>query len=196
MEVTSMRFEHLEIPHQYRHYWTKYPEGYTILEALFSWIKQVNDLVDLTNQNIDYMEQFTSSFDKELSDEVQRTLKDWQESGFLNVVVNEAIEIETNRRLDLFENTFGLNVLNPPNGLEPATGDGVADDTQTLQAMLDYLHENGGGRLFVPKGTYKITSPLSLYSDITIEGTGSHSRFIKDNGNYFFQSRWDNRDRK
>lgn len=183
-----MRFEHLEIPHQYRHYWTKYPEGYTILEALFSWIKQVNDLVDLTNQNIDYMEQFTSSFDKELSDEVQRTLKDWQESGFLNVVVNEAIEIETNRRLDLFENTFGLNVLNPPNGLEPATGDGVADDTQTLQAMLDYLHENGGGRLFVPKGTYKITSPLSLYSDITIEGTGSHSRFIKDNGNYFFRA--------
>jgi hypothetical protein len=43
------KFDSLEIPHQWQHYWTKYPQGYTIIEALIDWVNQVNGMTDNVN---------------------------------------------------------------------------------------------------------------------------------------------------
>ena len=47
-----------------------------------------------------------------------------------------------------------------------ALGDGVHEDTQSIQAAINSLPE--GGRLFFPEGTY-LTLPLALKSHITLE---------------------------
>jgi pectate lyase-like protein/parallel beta helix pectate lyase-like protein len=59
------------------------------------------------------------------------------------------------------------NVKDPQFG---AVGNGVADDTMAINSALMYLNSQGGGTLFIPVGTYKITSVLTMYPNITILG--------------------------
>ena len=112
-----MKFNHLNVPEHWQHYWSRYPEGYTILEALISWVSQVDDMVD--NQNAlnetvkDYqvgLDDFIERFDSRLQEEVTKTLNEWQVSGFLDVVIDEALQTEMDNldtkvteRLNLFK---------------------------------------------------------------------------------------------
>ena len=50
-----------------------------------------------------------------------------------------------------------------------ASGNGTADDTQPIQKCINTLRDLHGGTLYFPPGTYKITSSLILYSNITIK---------------------------
>jgi hypothetical protein len=57
-----------------------------------------------------------------------------------------------------------------------AKGDGQADDTQAIQKTIDRASSNGGGEVFLPKGTYKTTAELVISSGgITLKGEGSGS---------------------
>ena len=51
-----------------------------------------------------------------------------------------------------------------------AKGDGVTDDTQSLQNALDYLNSIGGGTLFLPAGSYIISKN---YEALTLDNYGS-----------------------
>ncbi len=62
-----------------------------------------------------------------------------------------------------------------------AIGDGVADDTMSLQSVLNSL--TNGGKVYVPKGRYKFTSPLSLLSNTTLFGDGQNN--TDQNGTVF-----------
>jgi hypothetical protein len=46
-----------------------------------------------------------------------------------------------------------------------AVGDGVNDDTSAIQSAIDAAESVGGGTIFLPDGTYKITSTLTITSD-------------------------------
>ncbi len=54
-----------------------------------------------------------------------------------------------------------------------AKGDGVADDTAAIQDALDSGHTN----LYVPEGTYKITSTLTVTTGLMLHGAGRNSIF-------------------
>lgn len=51
-----------------------------------------------------------------------------------------------------------------------AIGNGVADDTSAIQAAIQTAHMAGGGQIFLPTGTYKLTSSLVLRSGVSIRG--------------------------
>ncbi|MFC5530581.1 glycosyl hydrolase family 28-related protein [Cohnella yongneupensis] len=51
-----------------------------------------------------------------------------------------------------------------------AVGDGVADDTEAVQKALDAARGNGGGVVFLPSGTYKITASLFVPTGVTLRG--------------------------
>lgn len=53
-----------------------------------------------------------------------------------------------------------------------AVGDGSNDDTAGIQLALDAANTAGGGIVFIPAGTYKITNTLLVYSDTHVYGAG------------------------
>ena len=57
-----MRFNKLDVPHQWKEQFTKYPHGYSIFEAMSKWVKQVNDMITNINQWNEYLSNFTSTF--------------------------------------------------------------------------------------------------------------------------------------
>jgi hypothetical protein len=69
-------------------------------------------------------------------------------------------------------------------GAAGAVGDGVADDTSEIQCHINAAATNGG-IVYVPAGTYKISSILSVSGDeITIEGDGKGSVIRSDAANH------------
>lgn len=72
-----------------------------------------------------------------------------------------------------------------------AVGDGTTDDTAAIQATIDSLSQSGnGGVVYLPAGTYKVTSNLNITwpnganqdtpARVTIEGEGADISYIYD----------------
>jgi len=67
-------------------------------------------------------------------------------------------------------NTIFADVTDAPYS---AVGNGVADDTSAIQDCIDAC--TAGQVVYLPAGTYKITSPLKIKSGITVRGAGATS---------------------
>ena len=87
----SKKFKRLLVPEGYRHYWSKYPEGYTILEALLNWVESVNQLTDNVNDWNIYLDGFVETFDEELTSTVREMLNEMKTDGRLAEIINEEI---------------------------------------------------------------------------------------------------------
>jgi len=59
-----------------------------------------------------------------------------------------------------------------------AVGDGVADDTSALQRAITAAQVRGLGRVYLPEGLYKITSTLTIFQPIILEGSGTQTTTI------------------
>jgi hypothetical protein len=59
-----------------------------------------------------------------------------------------------------------------------AKGDGVTDDTAAIQSALDAAADLGGGTVFLPAGTYVITSSLVVGTYVILAGAGSARTMI------------------
>jgi len=88
------KFNKLDVPHQWRDEFTKYPHGYTIFEALCKWVKQVDNMVDNINNWNDYLDNFVENFEFELQEEVQSTIERWQSEGLLDGIIESALNTE------------------------------------------------------------------------------------------------------
>jgi len=62
-----------------------------------------------------------------------------------------------------------------------AVGDGTTDDTAAIQAAIDAANTAGGAVVFLPTGTYNISSApgLALKEGVVLVGAGTHSTTIK-----------------
>ena len=76
-----------------------------------------------------------------------------------------------------------INVKFPPEGITPAKGDGVTDDTKSIQDCLDYANAQGGAVVFFPSGKY-LTSTLSMAGKTSILGADRYNTtlFLKGGG--------------
>ena len=69
-----------------------------------------------------------------------------------------------------------LGVVTPE--LYGAKGDGVTDDTAALQAAINAVIASGGGHLYIPRATYKLTGNGLTLTDATnmlIDGLGLYN---------------------
>lgn len=103
---------------------------------------------------------------------------------------------ELNSQTDKVKNQF-LAKDNSKNYLSVkdfgAVGNGTSDDTKAIQLAIDTVHKNGGGTVFFPKGTYKVSinpshlKALIIRNNITLQGDGNQNSIIKlanQQGNY------------
>jgi hypothetical protein len=58
-----------------------------------------------------------------------------------------------------------------------AVGDGVTDDTAAIQAAITAVAAAGGGVVFVPRGTYVISSTLNIPATVYLRGEGEGHNF-------------------
>jgi hypothetical protein len=60
-----------------------------------------------------------------------------------------------------------------------AAGNGTTDDTAAIQAAINAANTAGGGTVSFPAGTYLVSSTLTLYSRVRLQGAGRESTVIK-----------------
>ena len=60
-----------------------------------------------------------------------------------------------------------------------AKGDGSTDDTTAIQAALTACRLAGGGTVYVPEGTYIVSSMLQIGSGTTLQGAGAGATTIR-----------------
>jgi hypothetical protein len=70
-----------------------------------------------------------------------------------------------------------------------AVGDGVTDDTAAIQAAVTYLSSLGGGAVYFPHGTYKVTAqiniPAPVWTPFLISGNSRSQIVSTHNGKVF-----------
>lgn len=99
--------------------------------------------------------------------------------------VKDAINSESNRKLI----KSWINDINQATNLGSyvnvksfgALGDGYNDDTASLQRAINSVHRDGGGLLLFPTGTYVISKPITIYSNISIYGTNIFATTLQMN---------------
>lgn len=144
------RFNHLMIPETWQQYWSKYPDGYTILEALINWVSQVDKMVDNVNDWNERLDEFVKTFDSELQETIRNILTEWQNSGFLKVIIGEALQTEIDTKLD--SETF-YNILKLLNDRIEALTSGFSEGAFATLADLEAKYPNGKGGMFVVQDT-------------------------------------------
>lgn len=85
-------FKHLHVPDHWQQYWSKYPQGYTIMEALISWVSQVDLMTDNVNDWNNYLDQFVQTFDTKLQDNVRDMVYELYDSGKLAELTAQVID--------------------------------------------------------------------------------------------------------
>src|SRR5699024_8492992 len=65
-----------------------------------------------------------------------------------------------------------------------AKGDGVTDDTESIQGALNHVYDLGGGTVYIPAGEYITSLPLYFKQGVNIKGNSAEkTRIIKINNN-------------
>src|SRR5690625_5019383 len=82
-----------------------------------------------------------------------------------------------------------VNVMYPPLPLNPLSLDGITDETDSFQNILDYVGDQGGGKVLIPQGTLIHTINF-IPNNVIIEGVkGKTIIKLKDSFNPTFEVR-------
>lgn len=134
-----------------------HPSGLSVTENLCDLDKRVNDNQDNLGKKT------------ELYGDHKGT---WQ--GYEPVEVDVGLQAVVNSHNDIIKNNREIiyNLLNPPTGLSVPNRDGVTDDSAIINDFIDYISNNGGGVLYIPKGHYFLGNDMLIKSNVTVLGSG------------------------
>lgn len=92
------KFQELRVPNEWRMYWSHYPEGYTVMEALINWASQTNGIIDNVNEWNDYLNVFVEQFDKKLQPHVRDFLNlMWDNGQLAEIINNDVFNMKANK---------------------------------------------------------------------------------------------------
>lgn len=146
-------------------------------------------LIRLLSERIwEYDEELAKRFDawdqnlEDLPDDLKRMLIDWIDDGTLDQIINETLFNQINDKTDKTKELLDQLVVNVKDF--GAKGDGVTDDTESIQDALNHAHDLGGGTVYIPTGEYITSLPLYFKQGVNIKGNSvEKTRIIKINNN-------------
>lgn len=121
----------------------------TVFNDALSYNEQVFKLTEALNQQGEII--------KGLPEYIEQIVKELLEQAGLEDIVKQVLA-----------DYFFINVKNPPVPLAPAIGDGVANDTVAIQAMINYV-AGKPNYLFFPAGTYSVQG-LTMIDGVSLIG--------------------------
>lgn len=168
-----MKFNHIDAPYEFKEFYTKYPQGYTIYEALLDWLNHVNLLTDDVNAVNDAIAGFLASFEGNLQNEVQTLISAWQVSGELDVIISEALQTQittVSAKVDAINEVF-LKASDFAS-LELA----IAEASQRVIASPQTMYSADQSNvitLVLEKKQYNIETPIVVPANLHIRGNGA-----------------------
>lgn len=84
-------FEHLNAPYSFKRFYSTYPEGYSIYEALLDWVNQVNEMTTVLNLTLSEWENFKLWVNSELKTYSDEKLIEWLNDGTLETLINQIL---------------------------------------------------------------------------------------------------------
>jgi hypothetical protein len=147
----------------------------TVYDDSLSFYELVNQVVQKVNELI---EQSNEYFGQNIENVIAAILSDWDESGRLDTIINQEIFSDLNTRIDantsrvesldanltdkvntIVEDVHsrGVNALYPPPPYVRAVGDGVADDTEAINTLLQNFD-----MVLLPPRTYRVTDTIRI----------------------------------
>ena len=149
-----------------------FDDSLSYYEALCALWKYVQGMTDVINNNATLEEEYIEKFNE--LNQAFNDLKTWIETYFDNLDVQEEIN---NKLDDMAENgtlatiiTTYIQYITPE--MYGAVGDGETDDSEAIQAAIDYANEHNKTVFFGAK-TYLIESALNVYSGMELHGNGA-----------------------
>ncbi len=174
------KFNHLNVPDQWNHYWSRYPQGYTIMESLIAWVSQVDAMVDAYNLTVEEVQAISTRILTEI--EVLRTetlpenigniLNEWYENGTLGTIINDTLlnmkadradleqfQLDVDKRQDDFELATNNTLMELEERIDRITvnvqdfgakGDGVTNDTGAIQAAINAVSGKKNATVLFP----------------------------------------------
>lgn len=120
----------------------------------FSITEQIGKIVNALNKLIEN--------NNKLEDYVKEIIREVIESGEIEEIIKDMLA------------NYILNVKYPPEGIEPASGDGTKDDTLAIQGCIDYANLHGGMAVYFPSGSY-LTNSLTMKNKSSLIGFDRYS---------------------
>lgn len=170
---------------------TVYDDSLSYYELLGKVIHYLNETTEQTNLISDEMIKVLQEFanikewiDSEaLTENVITVLKEWYDSGFLANIINKNVfdmKVDTETFMSFMgdvedttnEIQSSISMLSVNVKSLGAKGDGTTNDTNAIQNAVNLVGENGGGVVFIPRGTYLTNTIYVRYPNVIIQGAG------------------------
>ena len=171
-----MKFNHLNIPESWKQYFTKYPNGLSLLEALVQWTSYVNDMIDVLNTLIANNQAFIDHIvikvtGKSLVDDTEiAKLATIEENAEANNISDANASGLTDGNVTTLHKHSGSNITNTPSGnISATTVQGAINELDTEKAnklFATNLVTNGG----FSNGTTGFSSEQSTLAIVNGEG--------------------------
>lgn len=148
--------------------------GIDVRESIAKALEKVyEDVVSVTGRQATVEEQFQSVLD-------ETTGKDVISAPEIIVARNGEADLKTRLDKEKQEVTAQLATISTNVILFGAKGDGVTDDTQAIKIAIAFIKSVGGGKIWFPKGRYKISGDIVVPSNVILEGMGIESEIFTD----------------
>lgn len=165
----------------------------TLEGALDKLTMLVQQLQEESDRSIKFPRSDSASLTSEIDDSVNRASKNLTFDSNGNVTASDLVSGSTSftsfgtdlvgvADAETAQNDvlYGMYVFNVKS--YGAAGDDATDDTTAIQAAIDAA-ELVNGKVYIPNGTYKFTTGLTVDSAITIEGEDERGAILKKYGN-------------
>src|SRR5699024_6633572 len=166
-------------------------------------------LADNLEEIEEVLRQVIDKIGEGFNEEIYQLLVKWVEDGTLDHIINETLmnkkadksyvdKLHENVTTQLAHIALDITTLGAKadaNFYDETTKKYYTDETRTTEAFdntdifrnaVNFLHENGGGTIYVPAGKYCFRKQIFWKSDVSMRGAGMETTFLYIDGEVFY----------